>query len=102
MPQKTTRRPGPRTSGTADSGGFGLGERLGVTRVEELLESRAERFAVVRELRARPPFEPDHADGLFPASIQPDVTLGLAESAETSHEQTVRRGPDGSSARRAG
>lgn len=81
MPQKTIRSPGPRTSGIADSGCFGLCERLGVTRVEELLEPSAERLPVVRELAARPPFEPDDADGLFPAPVQPDVTLRLAERA---------------------
>lgn len=83
----------------ADSGCFWLGERVGVTRVEELFEPHAQRLAVVRELAARPPFEPDDADGLFPAAVQPHVALCLAEGAETSHDQTVRRGPDGSSAR---
>src|SRR5205807_2628559 len=39
IPQKTTRRPGPRTSGIADSGCFGLCDLLWVTRVEELLET---------------------------------------------------------------
>src|SRR5439155_6023320 len=45
MPQKTTRRPGARTSGTAELGCFGLGERFGVTRVERFLEAAPERLA---------------------------------------------------------
>jgi hypothetical protein len=39
IPQNSTRRPCARTSGIADSGCFGLGELVRVTRVEELLEA---------------------------------------------------------------
>jgi hypothetical protein len=50
IPQKSTRRPGARTSGIADSGCFGLGELERVTGVEELLETHSERFAFERQL----------------------------------------------------
>jgi hypothetical protein len=52
MPQKTTRRPGARTSGTA-LGGFGLREGFGVTRVERFLESTPERLALEQDRMAR-------------------------------------------------
>jgi hypothetical protein len=99
MPQKSTRNPGARTSGTAESGCFGLGELGGVTRFEELLEADPQGLALDRELAARTArLESHDPDGLVPTAITPGITFGLAEGPQSSHGQTVRRRPDGSSA----
>jgi hypothetical protein len=53
MPQKITRRSGARTSGTAELGGFGLGERFGVTRIESFLETPPQNLPFEQDIVAR-------------------------------------------------
>src|SRR6266480_50071 len=86
MPQKTTRRSGARTSGTADSGGFWLDELVRVTCVEILLEAATESLAfdsqhVARDTR----LEPQHLDGRLPASVAARVALRFAQTTQPSH-----------------
>jgi hypothetical protein len=77
MPQKSTRNAGARTSGTADSGCFGLG---GVTRFEEFLEADPQGLAFDPELAARTArLESHDPDGLVPTAVAPGITFGLAE-----------------------
>src|SRR5439155_24908369 len=78
-------------------GGFGLGELLRVTSVEELLEAATHGLAFQHDPLTRASrLEPQNADGGVPAAVAPGVALSLAERPETSHGQTLRRLPDGS------
>src|SRR5205823_9634703 len=94
-----TRSPGSRTSGIADSGCFGFGERLGVTGVEDVLEAPAQRLALEDHRLARPWLQPHDLDAAFPAAVTPRVALSLAERPQSSHVRTVRPSPDGSCTR---
>ena len=67
IPQKSTRRPGARTSGIALSGCFWLDELVRVTRVEILLEAAAQRFSLDRQdLAWDARLEPEHLHGRLP------------------------------------
>src|SRR6266540_2897966 len=95
IPQNSTRRSGPRTSGIADSGCFGLGELVRVTGVEKLLEAPAERLAFDDRHVPRARLEPEHTHGHVPAPVAPRVALRFAERTQP-HDPTLRRTPDGS------
>ena len=81
----------------ADSGCFGLGELLRVTRVEELLEAAPQRLAFDDQ---RVPWvarlEREHVNGRIEASVAPRIALRFAEGTQPSHGHTLRRTPDGS------
>jgi organic hydroperoxide reductase OsmC/OhrA len=87
IPQKTTRRPGARTSGTA-LGGFGLWDE---PFVEPLLEATPEIFAGhARTVAGAARLELDRLDGRIVVAVQTDVALGFRQRAESPHE-TQRR-----------
>src|SRR5690242_14941486 len=97
MPQKSTRSPGARTSGTADSGCFGLGELAGVTRLEIFLEAATKSLAFDREHVTRDARLDRHdVDRRFPAAVAARITLRFAQTTQPPHWQRVRRTPDGS------
>jgi len=95
MPQKITRRSGARTSGTAELGGFGLGERFGVTRIESFLETPPQNLPFEQDTVARAAWrKADDPYGLVPAAVAPRVTLGFAERTQPSHGSRLGAGSD--------
>jgi hypothetical protein len=67
-------------------GRFGLGQRVGATRVERLLEAAPEDFSFEENAMTRPPrLEPHHPHGLVPAAVAPCVALRFAQGAQPSH-----------------
>src|SRR5262249_23290685 len=97
IPQKSTRRSGPKTSGIADPGCFGLGELVRVTRIEIFLEAAPQCLALDRQHVTRPArLELDDLDGWLPAAVAARVALRFAQTTQPSHCRRVRRTPDGS------
>ncbi len=86
MPTKTTRRPGPRTSGTAlRSFGFGVG--VFRPRVDACLEVAAQILAGDGQLVAwLARLDLDDLHRRLPAAVTADVALGLGERAQTDDE----------------
>jgi hypothetical protein len=94
MPQKITRRPGARTSGTALRGFFGDGVRL--TSVERLFETPPEHLPVEQDAVPRPArLESDESHVAVPVAVTPRVTLGLGQRTQPSHSHTLGPTPDG-------
>jgi len=84
MPQKTTRSPGARTSGTA-LGGFGFCDDEPF--VEPLLEPTPEIFAGhAGTVAGTPGLELDGLDGRIVIAVETDVALGFRQRAETPHD----------------
>ena len=84
IPQKTTRRPGARTSGTEELGGFGLWDE---PFVEPLLEATPEIFAGhARTVAGTPGLELDGLNGWIVVAVETDVALGFRQRAETPHD----------------
>src|SRR4051794_33346413 len=96
IPQKTTFRPGRKTSGTAEGvlrGGFG--RSLGVAVVDPDLEQLAQRLAAQRREPRLPDHRPDDADGVVAVTVDPRVALLLREMPQPLHGRKVDAGPDG-------
>src|SRR5580765_4346502 len=89
IPQKTTRSPGARTSGTALRGCFG--RRVGVALVDAHLEELAERLAAQRRESRLSNLRADDADRVVPVAVDPRVALLLGEMPQSLHGH----GPDG-------
>src|SRR4029078_3356387 len=69
------------------------------TRLDGLVERARQGLVLDPELAAcTTRLESHDPDGLVPTAITPGITFGLAERPQSSHGQTVRRRPDGSSA----
>src|SRR6187401_3245654 len=78
IPQKIAVRPGPRTSGTSDSGCFGF------ARIELVFEQGAEQLARHGGLVARSArLGGDHTHAVVaPPAVAPGIALGLAQVSE--------------------
>src|SRR5206468_9400896 len=90
IPQKTTCRPGRRTSGTAEGalrGGFG--RSLGVTVVDPRLEQLAKRLPAQRRETRHPDLRPDDAHGVVATAVDPRVALLLRETPQPLHGRQV-------------
>jgi organic hydroperoxide reductase OsmC/OhrA len=83
IPQKTTLRPGPRTSGT-ELGGFGFGDE---PFVEPFLEALPELFAGhARKVAGTTGLELDGLHRRIVIAVAPGVALGFRQLAEAPHE----------------
>src|SRR5919201_350715 len=95
IPQKITRSPGARTSGTAESGCFGLCDGVRITGVECFLEPPSQDFALQKDTVSRAPrLEAHDAHRAVPVAVAPGVALRLRQRAQPSHGYTVGSVPD--------
>src|SRR5207247_920881 len=98
IPQKTTRRPVARTSGTALAGeGTTSCGDFGLARVEPELEEAAELFTRDPEPRARAGalgLELDEPHHLVVIPVAAEVALLLAQRPQPSHDRSLRPPPD--------
>src|SRR5712691_1382729 len=96
IPQKTTRRPGARTSGTALALGGFFGDGVRVTGVQRFLERTPERLAFEQHPMPRAAwYKPHDPHRRVPTAVAPGVALRLAQRPKPSHSRTLGATPDG-------
>src|SRR5436190_21907 len=98
IPQKTTRRPAARTSGTALLGTPSrLRSELRLALVQQSLEELTELLSGDPALGAwLPGLDPDQAYARVPRAVAAEIALRLAQRSQPTHRSKLRAAPDGS------